>query len=370
MARTTAIEAIGEEPSEALLSAWEQLADEVRASPFLSPGFVLAWWRAFGRPPLHVAVTREDDRVVALLPLIARGQRLASPANWHTPETGPLAVDEQAASELVTALLAQRPRRFSLAFLDGEADTTALLRTTIGRAGYRLVERQLANAPYLDLDGDYASFERAAIPSKDRKVMNRRARRLAEQGRVWLDVNDGSDGREQLDARFDELTRIEAMGWKGEQGTAMASREDTLGFYRELAHWGASRGWLRMQVLRLDEAPLAVAFALEAHGVLHSMKTGYDPQQRAFGPGVMLMREVIRQGFEDGLHRYELLGDEDPYKRMWSNGAHTRIALQAFSPSPRGRLDQLFFTRGVPLAKRLGAGRLRRWLPGGDRPRL
>jgi CelD/BcsL family acetyltransferase involved in cellulose biosynthesis len=368
MGRITAIETIDEEEPEALVAAWEELADAQRASPFLYPGFVLGWWRAFGRPPLRLAVLREADRLLALVPLIVRNGVLASPANWHTPETGLLAVDDTAATELLTALLARRPRRLALAFLDGDAPATALLRSTVARASYRLAERQLANAPYLDFDGgDWEAFEREAIPSKDRKTLNRRARRLAEQGRVWLDVSDGREDAATLDARFDELVRVEAMGWKGEQRTAMSSQPETLAFYRAVAHWGATRGWLRMQVLRLDDAPLAVAFALEAHGVLHSMKTGYDPAHRSYGPGVMLMREVVRRGFETGLTRYELLGDEDPYKRMWSSGAHPRVALQAFSRSARGRLDHFTFVRAAPLAKRLGAGRL---LSTGDRPRL
>jgi CelD/BcsL family acetyltransferase involved in cellulose biosynthesis len=371
MRRITAIEEIGEEPPQALVAAWEELADAQRASPFLHPGFVLAWWRAFGRSPLGVAVTREGDRVVALLPLVMRNGVLASPANWHTPETGLLAADDSAAAELAVALLARRPRRLALAFLDGDAPATTLLRRAVAHDGYAVAERQLANAPYLELDGgDWEAFEREAIPAKDRRTLNRRARRLTEQGRVWLDVSDGREDAATLDARFDEVVRIEAMGWKGRQGTAMSSRQDTRAFYRAVAHWGAARGWLRMQVLRLDEAPLAVAFALEAHRVLYSMKTGYDPAHRSFGPGVMLMREVVRQGFEDGLERYELLGDEDPYKRMWSSGAHPRIALQAFAHSPRGRFDHFAFTRAAPLAKRLGAGRLRRVLPDRDRPRF
>jgi CelD/BcsL family acetyltransferase involved in cellulose biosynthesis len=368
MAReATTVETIGDEPSRELLAAWERLADDVHASPFLYPGFVLAWWRAFGRPPLSVVVTREDERVVALLPLVARGGVLASPANWHTPETGLLAADEDAAAELVRALLARGPRRLALAFLDGAAELTDALRRTARSAGYRLVERRLANAPFLDLDGDWEAFEREAIPARDRRSLNRRARRLAEQGRVWLDVSDGAG---ELEERYAEIVRIEQLGWKGERGTAVGSRPETLAFYRELARWAAERGWLRLQVLRLDEAPLAVAYAIEAHGVLHSMKTGYDPAHRSAGPGVMLMRETIRRGYEDGLRRIELLGDEEPYKRMWSSGARERIALQAFSRSPRGRFEHLLFARGLPLAKRLGAGRLRSLLRSGGAPQL
>lgn len=367
MARTTVIQTIGADPAPELLAEWERLADGASASPFLYPGFVLAWWRAFGDGQLSVATAREDERLVALLPLVQRGRVLAAPANWHTPEGGVLAASESDASALVADLLARRPRRLSLAFLDRSAPTTQALGAAIERGGYRLVERPLNTAPFLELTGDWESFEQS-IPKRDRRPLRRRTRRLAELGTVEWDVSDGSG--DDLGARFEEIVEIEAMGWKSEQGTAIRSQPETLRFYREVVEWGAARGWLRMQALRLDGRALAIAFGLQAHGVLHSLKTGFDPEHRALGPGVLLMQDLVRQGFEDGLTRIELLGDADPYKRMWSSGARERIALQAFSPRPAGRLDHLVFAHGIPLAKRVGAGRLRKLLPSSDRPRI
>jgi CelD/BcsL family acetyltransferase involved in cellulose biosynthesis len=363
---TTALEPVPATASSELVAGWERLADELCASPFLHPGWVLPWWRAFGRAPLHAAVARRDGRIVALLPLVARRGVIASPANWHTPETDVLAEDERAADALAAAVLARRPRRVAFAFVERDAAWAATLRRAVAEAGWTRMERPLANAPFLDLHGDWEAFEQA-LPARERKEQRRRARRLAEQGRVWLDIDDGGSG---LEARFDELVRVEGLGWKGEQGTAIRSQPETLRFYGDVARWAAGRGWLRLQALRLDDAPVAVAFALEAHGVQYSLKIGYDPAHRAAGPGVALMREVVRQGFEDGLRRIELLGGEDRHKTVWSSGAHDRIAIQAFSRSFGGRRDHLVFAHGLPLARRLNVERLLTRLPGRDRPRV
>lgn len=285
---------------------------------------------------------------------------MVSPANWHTPEAGPLAVDDQAQQAVVMALLAAHPRRISLAFLDGAAATTGRLRQTLVRAEYRIVERQLTSAPYVALEGDWDAFHQR-LPRKLRNELRRRERRLADEGVVASEV---SDGTADLDDRFAELLRLEALGWKGEGGTAIASRPDTRAFYRGVAEWAAARGWLRLPSVRLDDRPLAMRFGLEAHGVFYSMKVGFDPAFRAFGPGVMLLRDVIRRSYEAGLERVELLGTIDPHKQQWSTGVRERIALQTFSPAPAGRVDHLLYARAMPLAKRLGAGRLRAVLPG------
>jgi CelD/BcsL family acetyltransferase involved in cellulose biosynthesis len=366
MARTTSIEPLGNDPPAELLAGWERLANELCASPFLYPGWVVPWWRAFRRAPAHLAVVREDGELVAALPLVVRGRVLASPANWHTPETGMLAHDDDAARALLACVLDRQPSRASFAFLDRAAESTAMLREAIAQHGCALYERQLANAPYVELDGTWEAFE-AALPARERKELRRRARRLDERGRVWLEVSDGSD---RLDARFFEFVRVEGMGWKGQRGTAIRSQPRTLSFYRHVAAWAAERGWLRLQTLRLDDASIAVGYALEAHGVQHSLKIGYDPSFRTYGPGVALMREVVRQAFADRLERIELLGGEDKHKLLWASGSRERIVLQAFSRSLVGRWSQLIFEHGLPLARRLNAERLLPLLRRRDRPRV
>jgi CelD/BcsL family acetyltransferase involved in cellulose biosynthesis len=366
MAPTSAIERLDQGATEELLNDWERLADDLRASPFLHPGWVMRWWRAFGRAPLHLAVVREGGELVAALPLVIRGQVLASPANWHTPETGVLARDHEAAHALLACVLARRPSRAAFAFLDADAPMTAMLREAIARNGCALHERRLANAPYVELRGTWEEFE-ASLPARERKEMRRRSRRLEERGRVWLEVSDGS---ERLDARFFEFVRVEGLGWKGQRGTAIRSQPMTLAFYRNVAAWAAERGWLRLQTLRVDDASIAVGYALEAYGLQHSLKIGYDPSFRSYGPGVALMREVVRHGFADGLERIELLGGEDRHKLLWASGSRERVVLQAFSHSLRGRRDRLIFEHGMPLARRLNAERLLPLLRRGDRPRV
>src|SRR4051794_188009 len=66
----------------ALAPEWEELAERIGAAPFLWPGWVAAWLRAWGGRPRIVAL-REDGELKAVLPMIRSFGLLANPANSH-----------------------------------------------------------------------------------------------------------------------------------------------------------------------------------------------------------------------------------------------------------------------------------------------
>jgi CelD/BcsL family acetyltransferase involved in cellulose biosynthesis len=359
---------IGEvgEHHEPLVGEWEGLADRLGAIPFLHPGFVLAWQRAFGSGPLLLATVRRAGELVGALPLVRRGAMLSSPANWHTPLTGVLAENDLVVEELVKVIAGSRARRISFAFIDRTDESMRALRDGLMRAGYRIEERPLTRSPYLEMVGDWDAYE-ASLGSEVRGNLRRRRRRLEERGTVRFDEQDGRTGFDRL---FDEVVDVEKMGWKGEQGTAIGSRTDTLHFYREVAAWAADRGELRIHILRLDERPIAAALALRSDGIQFHLKIGFDPAYRQLAPGTLLMREYIRSAFADGLRGIEMLGADEAYKRVWCPEIRETMALQAFARSPAGRLDRFAFAHGRPLAKRLLPDRLLERFATADGPRV
>jgi CelD/BcsL family acetyltransferase involved in cellulose biosynthesis len=89
----------------------------------------------------------------------------------------------------------------------------------------------------------------------------------------------------------EELRRgfeVEASGWKGKAGTAIASERATADFYRSLARDLHSRGELRFSYIVADGHFLAFDFALVQNGRYHLLKTGYDEAFRSFAPGLVL----------------------------------------------------------------------------------
>lgn len=333
---------------------WEALADRCHASPFLRPGWLHAWWESFGKGTLEILTLRRgwDGRLVGLLPLRRLSGALLSPTNWHSPQFGLLVEDGEAAEALMCALFRDRPRRVDLRFLDHDA--AGQLGIQAMSEGYHIICRTIQRSPYVTIDGDWDSYQRG-IGKKVRSELLRRRRRLEQEGRLVLAVEDGGVRLEELLA---EGLRVEAAGWKTEQGTAIGSHPETRRFYTRIARWADTRGWLRLAFLRLEGRALAFDFCLEYDRVHYLLKTGYDPAYRQLGPGKLIRYEMLARAFRSGMTSYEFLGADEPWKLEWTQMGRERQVIQAFRPSPLGVLDWSAHAHGQPLAKRV-ADRMR-----------
>ncbi len=312
---------------ESIASEWDALADATGAAPFARPGWYAAWLGAFaGRARFELLALRRGPTLVAVLPLLARHGRLRSPTNWHTPAYPVLAADDAAADEILAQLFRLRRWNVTLSFLD--PPTAERARGVASRCGCRVSSHVLLETPYVHL----GTVTERTDP-KSRRVLARRRRRLEEQGRVNVRVHSGD---QRLDEMMQVWFQIEASSWKGRQGDDVLSRTETTRFYLEIARWAASRKSLLLAFLCLDERPIAFQFALDDQSRWHFLKTGYDEQLRSFGPGKLLMAELLDQARAAGREEVNLGGAADPYKLEWTDLVRPYVELQVFAPSMTG----------------------------------
>ena len=253
-------------------------------------------------------------------------------------------------------LVERAPTALSLTMLPPGGELAVALRAAAGAGGRAVAERLLQRAPLLEVSGTWQAY----AATRGRSLLSdlrRRTRRLAERGAVTLVEAGPADAR----AAFEDLLALEAAGWKGERGTAMASRPATLRFYSEVVDWAAARGSLRLALLRLDDRPLAGLLGLEEDGVHYLLKCAYDPAESAHSPVKVLLRDAVERAFAGELRRVELMGSAEPYKLAWATHTEPRVAIQAFSRSPAGRAAWAASAYARPLARRarLAAARQR-----------
>jgi CelD/BcsL family acetyltransferase involved in cellulose biosynthesis len=338
----------GEAAIAALAADWDELADRCEAPPFARAGWYAAWWRAFGRGRLELLTVRDGGRLVGILPVSERGGSRFSNPNDHTPMLTLLAADPTVAGQLAQRLFESRPRQVSLALLPADSHDLVCCRGAAAERGYRTVLRTLERPLYIAVDGDWAAYERR-LGTNLRRDLRRAQRRLASHGSVRFDVGEESDG---LEERLEEVFRIESSGWKAEHGTAIASRPETRLFYHEVARWSAGRGVLRLAVLRVDGRAVAFHYALEEHGIYYPLKGGYDATFARCSPGKLVIQATLSRAFSLGLRRYELLGDQAPYKFSWASDARELVRLDAFAPTAGGVAGWTLSAVGRPIARR------------------
>ena len=353
---------------EPIAREWDELADRVAAPPFLRPGWVKAWWEAFGAGALELVTERRDGRLMGLVPLYrpskviaqhkteplpvtARRGTLRSIANWHLPEYRVLAEDGTVAASLAESSMSRSARVLSLAFLDPRGPELTHFREAAEAAGYRTWVETLPPSPYVTVEGEWEAYEQS-VGRRLLRDLRRRRRRLEEQGPVSVEVADGSDGLEQL---LEEGFRIEPSGWKAEQGGAIASRSETRRFYTDIARWAAARGWLRLVFLRVGGRPAAFQFGLEDGGHYYFLKGGFDPGYERFAPAKLLVHEMLSRAFTAGLERYHFLGGNETWKLEWTSTCRERLVLHAFAPSLSGAVERVLIAHARPLRSRARA---------------
>jgi CelD/BcsL family acetyltransferase involved in cellulose biosynthesis len=340
---------------EAVAHGWDRLADRLAAPPFVRPGWIVAWARAFAPGRLRVLAAVREAELMGVLPFIERFGVVGAPANWHTPVFSFLAVDREVSDALAREFVARGRLRADVSFLDVSDPNLGAYRTAAERLGLSVAIRTIARSPYVQLGGSDWEAYRRSLARKLRKELDRLRRRLDEQGTVSVDVANGdADFARSLEQGFG----LETSGWKRERGTAIVSEPKIHRFYTEVAEWARTRGWLAMAFLRLDGRPIAFDFCLQSGGVVYALKGGFDPTFRRFGPGMLLTHESLRLAFERGVDSYEFLGDDARYKLAWTPTVRELVRFQAFGRSLPARINQLAWSHGRDAVKyALQAGR-------------
>lgn len=120
-------------------------------------------------------------------------------------------------------------------------------------------------------------------------------------------------------AALEALLSIEASGWKGEAGTALASKPDTLAFARQAFDPANRRPTPIFSVLWLDGRAVAASMNLIGHDNAANLKCAYDETYAACSPGVLLdvalADEVRRTPFTPMIDSVALPGH--PVERVW-----------------------------------------------------
>lgn len=134
-----------------------------------------------------------------------------------------------------------------------------------------------------------AYFEES-LSGKKRKELRRQFARLSELGEVRFERrHDDND----LTAWIDHFLALEHSGWKGAQGSALASHQATIALFREALSGAAARGRLERLTLWLDGVPIAMLASFITAPGAYSYKTAFDERYARYSPGVLLQRENL-----------------------------------------------------------------------------
>ena len=314
--------------------AWDSLA-ALLPSPFLTHAWLISAAQvAGGETPLCATLCDSDGTLLAgsLLRKVPGGLASAGDGeDWNV-----VAVDEEARRALWEELTRLAPHRFHLAQMRVGSSGAEIACNALRSAGYGVLPSvREESCPYVVLPGTFDELLASRSRNARQQVRSRR-RDLDRAGKVGFRTTcDESD----LEPDFDAFVRLEASGWKGREGTAIASHPKARSFYDGFVPLAAERGWLRLHLLELDGTLIAGTLVVAFGGEGYFLKTGFDESYAQLGPGVVIMAEMLRAACEEGLRGMDLLGRADQYKMRWTDTTRPRQRLRVFR-GPVGRIAQ------------------------------
>jgi CelD/BcsL family acetyltransferase involved in cellulose biosynthesis len=308
------------------IGSWSDLgASALEANPFFEHDFVEPAWRHLRPRGAGLLVAHEDERWFACLP----GHR---PSRWRKLPLAVLAgwrhaycflgtplVAHDAPEGAIVALVERGVRESSSRVLALEwLDEASQVTSSLG------ADERMRTLPTVRFE----HFERAALHRREsstyleetlqghRRRELQRLRRALERDFGEVALQDRSVEPEAVE----DFLRLEAGGWKGRQGTALAAHTEHAQFFRDVADRFRRAGRLQVLELSTGEQTVAMKCNLLAGETVFCFKIAYDDRFGRYSPGVQLEREMV-DVFHD---RGELMSmdscadpDNEMINRLW-----------------------------------------------------
>lgn len=200
---------------------------------------------------------------------------------------------EEAASALMRYLLGSRDLphtlRLPLLPLDGPCYAALAEACRLTGSGLSLYERWVRPVMIPQAGDDMERYLRRALGSHYKKRMQQ-FRAVTKHGALTF---RRSRGRAALDA-LDSFLALEAAGWKGEAGTAIACLPADAAYIRRMAELFAGEDALQIDTLLLDGQVLAMGLLVESGDRRHFVKIAYDEEQARHSPGRTLTIAMLQ----------------------------------------------------------------------------
>jgi CelD/BcsL family acetyltransferase involved in cellulose biosynthesis len=183
-----------------------------------------------------------------------------------------------------------------------------------------------------------------------RSRLKSKLRRLeeAQQGKVSFEVEQ--HGTPEL---FERFVKLEASGWKGSQGSAIAQRAEVNCFYERIVEYLTDAGALRCYALNAGGKTIAMHLGVLMNGVYYTPKVAYDESYAAFSPGQLLNQFAIKDLSRNGVKAYDFLGPRALYKCVWAPEVREHSNCYIFRSSLKGRFLHALTMRGAEYMRRV-----------------
>jgi CelD/BcsL family acetyltransferase involved in cellulose biosynthesis len=148
-----------------------------------------------------------------------------------------------------------------------------------------------SHGAYLPVPADFSTY-RNSLSRNFRNNLNKATNKVARLRDVAFRFERT---RTTSEKDFAEFLAVEASGWKGEAGSAIARSPQWVEFYETLVERLGEAGWLEWQFMTGDGCTLAANLAIRMPRSLILWKLGYNDAYSRCSPGSVLFEELVKR---------------------------------------------------------------------------
>jgi CelD/BcsL family acetyltransferase involved in cellulose biosynthesis len=302
---------------------WDLWARSATATPFQSPAWLLAWWRAFAPGELAVIAVRGAGRLVGLAPLYCeagvRGRRLL-PIGISLSDYLDVLVDPEgspAVREVLAAAIGRSRmswQTWELTDLPSDAEALQLPCPPSCRDQTEAAE----SCPVLALPSEPTAW-REAVPSRKLRDLRLACHRANRRGGFSWATADAGSAQEMLT----RLIAFHGARWRSRDEPGVLADPRVRGFHAAALPRLLRAGIARLYTLFIGGEAVGVYYGFLHRKRAYAYLTGFDPAFGHESPGTILLGHAIEQAAREGACEFHMLRGRERYKYQW--GARDRL---------------------------------------------
>src|SRR6266850_1660457 len=315
----------------ALRPEWNALLRASAAEcPFLTWEWLHTWWTHLGGSSrLCIAAVRAGQELIAIAPFRITESRMTFLSRLDMLGTGEAGSDYLDVivrrgweTEGVRAIT-RFARAENVTLRLGHLAPTAMagdLADRLASEGWTSSAAPDGTCPWIPLAGHTWDSYLATLGSSHRANVRRRIKALGQKFSIRFErVTTEAERREALAA----LVAFHDRRFSVRGGSSTFMTPALRAFHDEATKRALDRGWLRLFVLRLNDAIAAVMYGFMYNRRFYFYQHGFDDQYQQHSIGLVVMALSIQAAIDEGADEFDMLWGLEAYKGLWAREART-----------------------------------------------
>lgn len=339
--------------------SWKNLLTQTRqASFFQSLDWLDIFWKHYGDGRrLRVLIVYNGEEPIGILPLVVQTEHtkagsirvLTYPLNGWGSFFGPIGPFPTLTLRAAMRHIRNTPRDwdlFDVRWVNQNQTDHGRTEGGMRAAGFAPAGQPWAQSAIVETGDSWQTYWGNRSP-KFREKLRRGYRQLEKMGRVkYVRYRPGGSAMGDGDPRFDlfdAAVSVAKASWQSDSNNGTTLCDDEIrDFLRDVHQAAARAGCLDLNLLYVDDRPVAFTYNYHYHGRVEGLRMGFDPAYAAGSPGAVLLKMSFEDGFRLGDHTFDMGVGYIQCKRHWLTRLETSYRYTHFSLSaPKAQILRL-----------------------------